>query len=63
MKICPSDRLICYADSVGMILLAVFSPIPLLNCFPRVRLPRFFAAVLNFVLPITTCAVSDAAKS
>ena len=65
------DRLIWLADFVGMTLLArrflllvrvrLRSPAP--NCFLRVCLPTFFAAVLKFFLPLTTSAFSGTANS
>ena len=59
----PRDRLICFADFVGMTLLAVLLLLPLPNCFLRVCLPTLFAAVLIFFLPLTTSAISGATKS
>ena len=55
------DRLICFADFVGMTLLAVLFLLPLLTCFVRVCLPTLFAAVFKFVLPLTTSAKCCAA--
>ena len=64
------DRLVCFADSVGMNLLACRTPmapilflLPLPNCFLRVCLPTLFAAVLKFFLPLTTSAISGTANS
>ena len=64
------DRLICFADFVGMTLLALFFLLPPVllqlpspNCFLRVCLPTLFAAVLKFFLPLTTSATSDTANS
>ena len=64
------DRLVCFADFVGMTQLALFFLLPPLhlrlpspNCFLRVCLPRLFAAVLIFFLPLTTSAISGAANS
>ena len=65
------DRLLCFADFVGMTLLAfrflppvrLRLPSPSPNCFLRVRLPTLFAAVLKFFLPLTTCAISGTANS
>ena len=63
VKMSLRDRLICFADFVGMTLLAVLFLLPLLNCFLKVCLPTFFAAVLKFFLPLTTSAFSGAANS
>ena len=57
------DRLICFAEVVGMTLLAVFFRLPLPDTFLRVCLPTFFAAVLKFLLPRTTSTVSGTANS
>ena len=57
------DRLICFADFVGMTLLAVLLLLPLPNCFPRVCLPTLFAALLLFFLRITTSAISGTTNS
>ena len=59
----PRDRRIRFVDFVGMILLTVFFPLPLLNCFLRVCLPTLFETVLKFFLPITTSETSDTANS
>ena len=64
MSLC--HRLICFADFVGMTLLVAcrtpmapfFFVLPLSNC-----LPTHFAAVLKFILPLTTSAISGAATS
>ena len=56
------ERLICFADFVGMNLLAVLFLLPLPDCFFRVCLPIFFAVVLNFFLPVTTSAISGTAN-
>ena len=63
-------RLICFADFVGMTLLAllfllppVLLRLPSSNCFLKVCLPTLFAAVLIFFLPITTSAISGTANS
>ena len=61
MSLC--DLLICFADFVGMILLAVLFLLPLTNCFLKVCLTTLFAAVLKFFLPLTTSATRGAAKS
>ena len=52
------DRLVCFADIVGMTLLAVFFPLPIPNCFLRVGLPTILAAVLTIFLPLTTSTFS-----
>ena len=57
------DRLICFVDFVGMILLAVFFLFPSPNGFFRVCFPTLFAAVLKFFLPLTTSAISGTANS
>ena len=64
------DRLICFADFIGMTLLALFFLIPPVlrrrpspNRFLRVCLPTLFAAVLVFILPLTTSAISGTAYS
>ena len=57
------DRLICYADFVGMTHLALLFLLPLPNLFLRVCLPALFAAVLIFFLPLTTSATSGTATS
>ena len=54
------DRLICYADFVGMTLLALLFLPPLPNCFLRVFLPTFFVAVLKFFLQPTASTISGA---
>ena len=63
VKMSLRDRLICFADFVGMTLLAVFFLLPIPNCFLRVCLPTLLAAVLNFFLPLTTSAISGTANS
>ena len=75
VKMSLRDRLVCFADFVGINLLAClpyassFPPIapflfllPLPNCFLRVCLPTLFAAVLKFFLPLTTTAISGTAN-
>ena len=57
------DRLICFADFVGMTLLALCFLLPLPNRFFKVCLPTLFAAVLKFFLPIITSATSGTANS
>ena len=47
------DRLVCFADFLGMTLLAFLILLPLPNSFLRVCLPTLFAAVLKFFLPLT----------
>ena len=61
VKMSVRDRLVCFADFVGMILLAVLFLLPLPNCFLKVCLPTLFAAVLEFNLSLTTSASSSAA--
>ena len=63
VEMCPRDRLICFADFVGMTLLALLFLLPLPTCFLRVCLPTPFAAVLKFFLPVTTSANSGRANS
>ena len=60
VKLSPRDQLICFADFLGMILLAAAFLLPLPNCFLRVCLPTLFAAVLKFLLPLTTSSISGA---
>ena len=57
------DQLICFADFVGITLLALLFLLQLPNCFLRVCRPTLFAAVLNFSPPQTTSATSGTAKS
>ena len=70
------DRVICFADFIGMTLLACLAYassllpmapflflLPLLSCFLRVCLPTPFAAVLKLFLPLTTSAISGTANS
>ena len=57
------DRMICFADFVGRILLAVLFLLPLPNCFLEVCIPILIAAVLKCFLPITTPVISGAANS
>ena len=63
VKMSLRDLLICFADFVGMTLLALLFLLPLRNCFLRVCLPTRFAAILKSFLPLTTSAVSVTAKS
>ena len=72
VKMILRDRLICFADFVGMTLLAVLFLLPPVrlrlrcpspNCFLKVCLPTLFAAVLIFFLPLTTSAISGTANS
>ena len=63
VKMSLQDRLTCFADFVGMTLLARLFLLPLPNCFLRVCLPTLFAAVLMFFLPLTTSAISGTANS
>ena len=59
----PRDRPICFAEYVGLTLLAVLFLQLLPNCFLRVCLPTPFEAVLKFFLPPTTSAISGTANS
>ena len=70
VKMSVRDRLDCFADFVGLKLLACRTPmVPFLflvlltNCLLRVCLPTLFAAVLKFFLPLTTSAISGTANS
>ena len=63
VKLSFRDRLISFADLVGMTLLSLFVLLPLPNCFLRVCLPTLFAAFLLFFLPLTTSAHSGTANS
>ena len=70
VKMSLRDRLVCFADFVGMNLLACRLAIalflfllPLPNCFLKVCLPTLFAAVLKFFLPVTISAISGTANS
>ena len=70
VKVSLRDKLICFADFVGMTLLACRTPmapflflLPLPNYFLKVCLPTLFAAVLKFILPLTTSATSGTATS
>ena len=56
------DRLICFADFVGLTLLAVLFLLPLPKGFLRVCLLPFFAAILKLFLPVTTSAISGTAN-
>ena len=57
------NRLVCFADVVGMILLAVPFLLPLLYCFLRVCLATLFATVLKFFQPLTTSVTSGTSNS
>ena len=59
----PRDRLLCFADFLGMTLLVVLFLLTLSNWFLRVSLPIFFAAVLKFFVPPKTSANTGAAIS
>ena len=62
VKMSPRDRLDCLVNFVGMILFCLLrAPSP--NCFFRVCFPTLLAAVLKFVLPLTTSAISGTANS
>ena len=67
VKMFLRDRLDCFADFVGMILLSSLPPFNLRlnssNCFLRVCFPTFFAADLKDFLPVITSPVSGAANS
>ena len=63
VKMSFHDRLICFADFVGMTLLAVLFLLPLPNCFLRVCLPTLFADVLKLFLTLTTSAIVGTAVS
>ena len=70
VKMSLRDRLVCFADFVGMNLVACRLPIapflfllPLPNCFLTVCLPTLFAAVFKLFLPLTTSAYSGTANS
>ena len=63
VKMCLRDRLICFADFVGLTLLAVLFLLTPLNCFLNICLPTLFAAVLKFFLPLTSSAISGATNS
>ena len=63
VKMSLRDRLICFADFVGMTLLAVLFLLPPPICLLRVCLPTLFAAVLKFFLPLTTSAFSGTTNS
>ena len=70
------DRMVCFADFVGINLLACRTPmapflfllpalrlrLPSPNGFLRVCLPTLFAAVLKFFLPLTTSAIPRTAN-
>ena len=63
VKMSHHDQLVCFADFVGMILLAVFFLLPLTYCFLKVCLPTLSAAALNFFPALTTSVISGAANS
>ena len=77
IKMSIRDRLICFADFVGMTLLALrfllpacrtpMAPfrlrLPSRDCFLKVCLPTLFAAVLIYFLPLTTFAISGTTNS
>ena len=70
VKMSFRDRLICFADLVGMTLPGCRTPLapflfllPLPNGFLRVCLPTHFAAVLIIFLRLTTSAFSGTANS
>ena len=57
------DRLFCFADFVGITLLALLFLLPLPIWFPSICLTTLFAAVLNLFLPLKTSAYSGKANS
>ena len=77
VKMSLRDQLICFADFFAMTLPAVLFVLPHYrtptapfrlrlpspNSFLRVCLPKLFAAVLNFFLPLTNSAISSTANS
>ena len=70
VKMSLRDRLICFADFVGMTLFALRFLLPPVrlrlpppNYFLKVSLPTLFAAVLIFFLPLTNSAIHGTAKS
>ena len=63
VKMSFRDRLVCLAGFVRMTLPALFFLLPLPNQFLRVCLPKLFAAVLKFFLPLTTSAIFGTANS
>ena len=63
LKMSFRDQLICFADFVGMILLAVLFLLLSPSCFFIVFFPTFFATVLKFFLPLTTSATSGTTNS
>ena len=63
VKMSFRDRVICFADFVGMTVLEVVFLLPLPNCFLKVCLPTLFAAVLKLFLLLITSAISGAANS
>ena len=69
VKLSLHDRLICFADLVGMTLFAlrflqppIHLRLPSSNSFLKVCLPTLFAAVLIFFLPLKTSAISGTAN-
>ena len=56
------DRPILFGDFVGMTAHSLFRATTT-NCFLRVCIPTFFAAVLKVFLPLTTSAISGTANS
>ena len=63
VKMSLRDRLICFADAVGMTLLALSFLLRLPNCFLKVCRTTLFADVLIFFLPLTTSEISGIANS
>ena len=63
VKMSLRDRLICFADFVGMTLHPVLFLLSIPDCFLKVRHPTLFEAVLKFFLLLTTSAISCAANS
>ena len=69
-KVSLRDQLKCFADFVGMPLLALRFLLPAVrlrltspNCFLKVCPPTLFSAVLIFFLSLTTSPISGSAKS
>ena len=63
VKMSLRDRLLCFADFVGMTQLVLRFRLPLPNCFLKVCLLTVFAALWIFFLPLTSSAISGTANS
>ena len=63
VKMSPRARLVCFTDTAGMTLLAVFLVLPLPNCFLTVCIRTLVAALLKIFLPQTTTTFFNAANS